>query len=316
MPLLPTIRRRRGVAAALAVWAMAGLLAVGWIGWPRESARAGAQPPTAPSRCVGSPLVDAASDPALQARPYRDEPAYAELGRPVGAPVGAVLLLHGGGFSNTGPAAAAFERPEARRWLARGWVVLNASYRPCGRAVQDAEWFYDRLAHDDPGLPLCISGSSVGGSLALHLATTRPTSCVISQSGIADPEALPTQRITRPREGEAVTGDALFGSMRVALGADGLRDLIDRPTFARAPARMLLVEEANDWVVPGAQQSDGLATRRAGGAGGRTRLVVLSGASDDVAFVHGPVSDGERARYERAEDELAAGLTGPPPPVG
>jgi acetyl esterase/lipase len=143
-----------------------------------------------PAPSNGSPLPAgvSTSHPA-----FDGAPAYYEVGLPTGshtgqAPLGIMLVIHGGGWTITSVGAVQAMRPEADRWRARGWETVNLSYRACGQSAADVLWFYDRArAGFDPSARLCTLGLSAGGHLALLVAAQRSgVYCAISEAGPTD----------------------------------------------------------------------------------------------------------------------------------
>ena len=190
-------------------------------------------------------------------------PAYYEVGEPTGAfagtpPKGVMLLIHGGGWAQNGPGAAAGMRQDAERWRARGWRTLNASHRPCERAMQDVRWFYDRARELwGPDLPYCAMGESSGAHLALMLAAQRATlACAISEAGPSNPMVLDTQgAYDPPTGGTQTTGPHwLYNLLTAAFGEERLPAY--SPALLPISARVLAAFAEHDHFVPIAQGDD------------------------------------------------------------
>ncbi len=106
------------------------------------------------------------------------------------------MLIHGGGWLATGAARAITMRSDAERWRARGWRTVVVTYRACAQSLHDVLWFHDRIAERyGSDLPVCVSGSSAGGQLALAVAVWRPTvACVDAAGAPTDGTTLEQQR--------------------------------------------------------------------------------------------------------------------------
>jgi acetyl esterase/lipase len=118
-------------------------------------------------------------------------PQY-EWGKPSGKyqgrkPKGVVMVIHGGGWVNTGPALVAQQRPTADWYQRHGWKTMNVDYRPGVDSIKDVVRFYDRARHlSGKNTPIVAQGQSAGGNLAMLLATRRPrVAGVISEGGPA-----------------------------------------------------------------------------------------------------------------------------------
>ena len=184
-------------------------------------------------------------------------PAYYELGQPSGGfdgqpPKGLMVVIHGGGWYLVGPAVAASERPFADIWRNRGWMTLNITYRACAQSVPDVTWFHDAARQlVGPTLPICATGRSAGGHLALMMASLRPdVACVISEAGPTDLAGLATGKAfdvaTRLLD---QTGPTRIYNMAVA--AFGVTQLAAMsPALHPANARLLLGTAQQDTAIP------------------------------------------------------------------
>ena len=140
---------------------------------------------------------------------FAGAPAYYEVGRPTGAftdkaPLGAMLIINGGGWVGVGPLAVQGDRVMADRFRNLGWETVNITYRGCGKSLVDALWFHDKArSWFGSKAALCTSGGSAGGHLALMVAAQRPgVYCAVSLSGPTDLTTLPTQRAYNPTTGK------------------------------------------------------------------------------------------------------------------
>lgn len=110
-----------------------------------------------------------------------DRPQAGDTSQALGAPV--MLYLHGARYNVTGSA------PRMRRMQALGFSVLAIDYRGFGKsspalpsetsAYEDARAAWDWLAQKYPDRPRYIFGHSLGGPIAINLATE-----VTDESGI------------------------------------------------------------------------------------------------------------------------------------
>jgi hypothetical protein len=172
-------------------------------------------------------------------------------------PRGHMIVIPGGFWQNSGAAGLASPGLQAsvERYRALGWQVTSVSYRSTrvnrflGRkpipaseehSIDDVVWFYDEI-RSQTLLPICVSGGSSGGHLALMLAHRRPeVVCVI---GTGTPTDLMAWR-------------EYSGGFAAAIFDD------DPTTFERLSpvthvaemrARILLGSSAHDDIVPAAQ---------------------------------------------------------------
>ena len=122
----------------------------------------------------------AAAEPEPEPLPYREIVAPAN-GR---TPVGAMLLIHGGGWLQ-GEGGVIVMREAAQRYADQGWLVWNIDHRSGQNAFPDVQMWFRTLAAEVEG-PICASGGSSGGHLALLLAAHEEVDCVISEGGPTD----------------------------------------------------------------------------------------------------------------------------------
>jgi acetyl esterase/lipase len=178
-------------------------------------------------------------------KPAGHFPAYVQIGRAAGRPVGAIILIHGGGFVETGPATMASLVPLAQRFNAAGWETFNIDYHPLARSRRDVVSAYDTVrARVGPSVPICAMGASAGGALALLLAVERPSlACVMSWAGPTDLAPLMTPR--NPVFGDLQRLAASIHQRLAAWSPVKLAARLRSPTF--------LLYAANDPIVPPAQ---------------------------------------------------------------
>jgi acetyl esterase/lipase len=239
-------------------------------------------------------------------------PAYYEVGQPSGAylgkpPKGVMLLIHGGGWYQTGSGPVSYQRAEADRWRARGWRTLNIDYRACGQGLTDVLWFYDRARGTwGTAMPYCAYGVSAGGNLALLLGVARASlDCAISAAG-------PTDGLTLK--------DQLSGVDDPVLASDGpkwVHNLLTAavggavywwsPALFPINARVLWATGATDPFVPPAQGDELRDKMLARDPAAYVRSMRLDAGS--AWFVHSGVSEVSLGEFYAAEDGLVAPLT-------
>jgi acetyl esterase/lipase len=197
-----------------------------------------------------------------------------------------MVTIHGGGWTSTGAAAMAPEAPEAARYAADGWLVYNIDYRPGPYALPDTLAAYDRIRRSHRTSPICASGDSAGGHLALMLAVERPAlACAISHAGPTDLVHFPAGLV-----GDLIRDDlAPYVSLRAWSPTARARRI-------RQP--LLLAYAPGDTVVPYAQ---GLAMQA---AAPHARLITLPAGA--APWVHSGVSRPSLAREWRVERAFLA----------
>lgn len=241
-------------------------------------------------------------------------PAPYEIGPPTGifagrAPKGVMIVIHGGGWYHVGAADVAAMRNEANRWRERGWSTVNIDYRACGQSVDDVLWFYDAVRARSGSTPICATGSSAGGHLALLLAARRPdVACVISQGGPTDLTTIATQ----PAFGDQLVGPSWVYELGVA--AFGLDMLPQRsPALEPIKARVLLANATNDPFIPPAQLTELADNQRARDPNAYVDVLALE--SGPEPFTHANVSRRARETFWQRELRLVAPLVAPSPSV-
>jgi acetyl esterase/lipase len=237
-------------------------------------------------------------------------PAYYETGNPSGtflgvAAKGVMLIIHGGGWSTVGPAVVAWSRADANSWRARGWSTVNLDYRACALSVDDVNWFYDTVESQSGGLPVCASGYSAGGHLAILLAAERPNlACAIGRGGAYDLTTLgldPAYDATTG--GLQLTGPATVHNRAVAaFGGDGLAEMSPTLRVADMRARVLVGAAAEDPLMGGYQP---VAFAIAYNLTHPLQLTLpLSLAAGPEHFVHARVSQAALDAFTAAETAL------------
>ena len=160
--------------------------------------------------------------------------------------MGAIILIHGGGFVETGPATMTSLVPLAQRFNAAGWETFNIDYHPLARSRQDVVRAYDTVrARVGPNVPICAMGASAGGALALLLAVDRPSlACVMSWAGPTELAPLIT-----PRSPVSADLQRLSASIHHRLGRMERRE----PGGPAAGADCSCSMPRNDPIVPASQ---------------------------------------------------------------
>jgi acetyl esterase/lipase len=256
--------------------------------------------------CRSRTLPVPAGSMRREGRPLSGAPAYAELAEPASAPRGVMVLLHGGGWTDVGEGGVAAMRPEARHWRRRGWITVNATYRPCAASVGDAIAYYDLVARRWPGLPVCALGGSAGGHLALTIAARRPRlACAIAEGAPIDLDRLAGQTAYDPVTGARQRAGPRFVrelAVNAFGGANLTRFSVPAPA-ARPATRYVLAWAARDPYVPYEQAVDfAAAVRAAGGTATTLRL-----APGDRPFTHAPVSAAALRALREEEDRVTSG---------
>lgn len=229
-----------------------------------------------------------ASAPATDLPPLPSNPpppVRPEIRRPGPAPHGVMMLVHGGAWILTGQDLVTAYRPEARIWQRRGWLVYTIDYRPGPWSYHDVQTQFDRLRHRFPRTPICVSGVSSGGQLALLLAAHRHVACTIAQSA-------PTDLSTLRGWVHDAAARYLF-----PFGSERRWSPLTYASRIRGP--VLLATPRSDPAIA-AQQSRLLAPRLRD-----ARLVTLANQRSGRPFTHATVGPSALAHYRRVERNFA-----------
>jgi dienelactone hydrolase len=199
-------------------------------------------------------------------------------------------------------------RAEANRWRDRGWSTVNLTYRACGQSVADALWFYDRArAMSGPQVPVCTTGMSAGGHLALSIAAMRPdTSCAVAQGAPSDLAAL----LVQTAFDGATLGQQGVGPTKVywwSVAAFGLLDLgVRSPALAPIRARVLAATAERDPLIPAGQDAGLAAKLRARDSSAYVDTMRL--ATGPERFTHATVARTELEAFWQRELALVEPL--------
>jgi acetyl esterase/lipase len=226
-----------------------------------------------------------------------------------------MVVVHGGAWTMTGLRMLSQARPEADAWRAKGWATANIDYRPCGFSFQDVLALYDLIrAKVGARTPICLTGESAGGHLALMVAALRSdVACVVARAAPTDGETLGNQDAT-----DAVTGtpsrlapQGLAIGMARAFGQSAVRAFSPMTYASGFHARLLLVSAVNDSIVPPAQANELATAVRA--ANPSAYVLTMNLAPGPRVWVHGSVGDGDLQALASTQDELVAPWTAGPP---
>jgi acetyl esterase/lipase len=160
---------------------------------------------------------------------------------PGGSPAGLVLLLPGGGWR---PDDNQFElqKASAKGLQGQGYATAVVYYAPGPKGLRQIQDVYKVGRQHYPGLPVCASGLSSGGNLALMLATREPDlTCVIAT-------AAPTDLTTLAEQDPE--GDEAYAAAVDVFGADGLAKFSPVRYAKKIKAKVQLVIAESDPLDP------------------------------------------------------------------
>ena len=233
-----------------------------------------------------APAISSAWEPPAEL-PYR-EITQPTSGQP---PMGAMLEIHGGAWAESIDQTIA-SRAEANSYAAQGWLVWNVDYRSGPDAYGDVDMWY-RMLDDQVDVPICVSGWSSGGHLALLLAARQNPACTISEAGPTDLTTLPA--VLQPYAAIAF-GGALWENSPLRYARD------DPASFDGT--EILLGYAESDTIVPVAQARDFAAALPA-----RTELRTMRPGG--VSLFHTTVNAGDYATYLEAQRRLLTRVANP-----
>jgi dipeptidyl aminopeptidase/acylaminoacyl peptidase len=158
-----------------------------------------------------------------------------------GHPVGVVMLIHGGGWQ---PSEPGYEEQKANAKVVQGqgYATVAIGYDAGARGFQQIVDVYREARARYPGLPICATGISAGGHLALMLATREPDlDCVVTLSAPTDLTTLGKQD---PQ------GDEAYQAAIAAFGRAQLAKFSPVRYADRIRAKVLMIEAEDDPIDP------------------------------------------------------------------
>jgi acetyl esterase/lipase len=189
-----------------------------------------------------------------------------------GNPAGVVMLIHGGGWQPS-PSGYEDQKDNAPVFQDEGYATVAVGYDEGAKGFDQVVAVYKAARKRYPGLPICASGLSAGGNLALMLAAQEPDlACVLALSAPTDLTSLAQQD---------PEGDEAYEAAVTAFGAGKLAKFSPVRYANRIRAKVLLVAAESDPVVP-ADQSRELAQALPG-----AELLVLPPGSVPAVWAHG-----------------------------
>jgi hypothetical protein len=214
------------------------------------------------------------------------------LQRPAGKPKGAVMLIHGGSLVLVG--RRYLLTSEAAGWRRLGYITYDVDYRAGLDSLADVVAAYDYL-RTRIDVPICVTGDSSGGSLALLLVVERPSvRCVWTEGAIADELTMPASFEQMERTW------ALPGHMR-AFSPVQYGRRIDVP--------VLMGGAVDDPIVPERAQ---MTEMHAADPTVRTMLLAAGAPAAHDDFTHANVTHAALMRYSRAARRTVYRSTRPP----
>jgi dipeptidyl aminopeptidase/acylaminoacyl peptidase len=208
-----------------------------------------------------------------------------------GKPTALVMLIHGGGW-RASESAYEEQKANAKNFQREGYATVAIDYAPGAQGFRQIEDVYGAARQRYPGLPICASGISAGGHLALMLAAREPDlTCVLT---LVAPTDLTTLVAQDPE------GDEAYNAAVRAFGNNGLAKFSPVRYADRIKAKVLMVVAEDDPVVP-ADQGRELAQ-----ALPSAQLIVLPPGPDQAQWAHfaGVQPDAQNLVIERDFDFL------------
>jgi acetyl esterase/lipase len=254
------------------------------------------------SRSVPVPVAVVAGPGLSPSNEYRS-PSGAHSRHP---PLGAVIVIHGGGWQIVGHAAVVAARPQASFFRAQGWATYNVDYRAGRLSLTDILAAYDALRHQlGPKAAVCAWGGSSGGHLALLLAAYRPAvKCVMAAAAPTDLVSYDREPAYAPLGVPRSTGPTWLYTNYIlpTFGLANLWQWSPVRVASRILAQVLLGESSYDELVPQEQMWDMQRLRP-----DTTRAMLLPGSwLSPENFVHASVTRSALASWQRAELQLLA----------
>jgi acetyl esterase/lipase len=168
--------------------------------------------------------------------------ARVSWGEPEGEdPTGVVMLLHGGAWQRS-DSGYQDQKSNAKYVQEQGYATVAVGYDEGAKGFQQVVDVYKAARQRYPGLPVCATGISAGGHLALMLAVREPDlECVVTLSAPTDLTTLAEQ----DRHGDEAAQAA------VAAFGQGQLGMFSPVRYAdRIKAKVLLIEAQTDPIDP------------------------------------------------------------------
>ena len=206
-------------------------------------------------------------------------------------PKGVVMLIHGGGWQ---PSNSGYEeqKANAENFEDQGYATVAIGYDEGARGFQQVVDVYREARKRYPDLPICASGISAGGNLALMLATREPDlACVAAL-------AAPTDLTSLARQDPE--GDEAYQAAVEAFGQDQLGKFSPVRYADRIKAKVLLISAETDPLDPPDQ------TRELAQALPGAETLILPPGPVSVPFAHygGVQPDAQEIVVQRVFDFL------------
>jgi pimeloyl-ACP methyl ester carboxylesterase len=230
---------------------------------------------------VSPDVGDGNSRPYIHPRTEWGEPSGPYAGEP---PRALVLLIHGGGWRGPNLRAFTAQLEPARQLQRLGFATAVVEYRRAAAGIRDVVNTY-RVGRErfGPSVPICASGSSAGGHLALMLAVREPgLACAINRAGATDLVSLAHQP----------GGKRAYRVAKRMFGRDRLAALSPVRYADSIRSRLLSIYAANDRIAP-VQQGRELVRAKPD-----AHLIVLP--PGPARFVHSGVDPEAKARATAA----------------
>ncbi len=198
--------------------------------------------------------------------------ARVSWGEPSGGdPTAVVMLIHGGGWQRS-DSGYREQKSNAKYVQAEGYATVAVGYDAGAKGFRQVEDVYRAARQRYPGLPVCASGISAGGNLALMLAAREPDlDCVVALSAPTNLTALAQQD---------PSGDEAYHLAVKAFGRGQLAKWSPIRYAGRIKSRVLLIAADSDPIVP-VEQSREFAQALPG-----TQLLDLPSGPSPAEFAH------------------------------
>jgi acetyl esterase/lipase len=218
------------------------------------------------------PLVITAAAAAVAIAPAGGALPHERTYRPAHrVPVGTIIDIHGGRWLPSSRRLIDTGQVYSKAYAQWGWKVVVPAFHGGRRALGDLRVVLRRELAAAHGAPVCVSGESSGGQLALMLAVNPQVTCAI---GLAAPVDL-TVRHPNPGDETATIRDArrIWGSRVGAFSPVNVA--------ARTTAAVMLFSAVGDRAAPPARAL-GYAAR----APHATNITMRAGHGSQVTWEH------------------------------